>query len=36
MSEPVLFGFPISLLFLYFIIYAFLGWILETIYCSVL
>ena len=35
MSEPVLFGFPLSLLFLYFIIYAFLGWILETVYCSV-
>lgn len=35
MSEPVVFGFPISLLFLYFVIYAFLGWILETVYCSV-
>ncbi|WP_294552495.1 hypothetical protein [uncultured Pseudoflavonifractor sp.] len=35
MSEPVVFGFPISLLFLYFIIYSFLGWILETVYCSV-
>lgn len=35
MSEPVVFGFPILLLFLYFVIYAFLGWILETVYCSV-
>ena len=35
MSEPVVFGFPISLLFLYFVIYAFLGWLLETVYCSV-
>ena len=35
MSEPTVSGFPISLLFLYFIIYAFLGWILETVYCSV-
>ena len=35
MSEPVIFGFPLSLLFLYFVIYAFLGWILETVYCSV-
>lgn len=35
MSEPVVFGFPISLLFLYFVIYAFLGWILETVFCSV-
>ena len=35
MSEPAVFGFPISLLFLYFIIYSFLGWLLETVYCSV-
>lgn len=34
MSEPAVFGFPISLLFLYFIIYSFLGWLLETVYCS--
>ncbi len=32
--EPILFGQPISLLFLYFIIYSFLGWCMETIYCS--
>ncbi|SBW00125.1 conserved membrane hypothetical protein [uncultured Eubacteriales bacterium] len=36
MTEPVLFGFPISLLFLYFIVYAFLGWVMETCYCSIL
>lgn len=36
MTEPVLFGFPLSLLFLYFIIYAFLGWVMETCYCSIL
>lgn len=36
MSEPILFGFPISLLFLYFIVYAFLGWVMETCYCSIL
>jgi uncharacterized membrane protein len=36
MTEPVLFGFPISLLFLYFILYAFLGWVMETCYCSIL
>lgn len=35
MKEPVLFGFPISLLFLYFLIYAFLGWVMETTYCSI-
>lgn len=36
MSEPVLFGLPISLAFLYFIFYSFLGWGMETIYCSVM
>lgn len=36
MTEPVLFGFPLSLLFLYFILYAFLGWVMETCYCSIL
>ncbi len=29
-------GFPISNLFLYFILYSFLGWVMETCYCSVL
>ena len=28
------FGYPIYDLFLYFIIYSFLGWVLETCYCS--
>ena len=35
MSEPVLFGLPLHLLLLYFFLYACLGWILETTYCSV-
>lgn len=35
MHEPVLFGHPIHLLFLYFMIYAFLGWCMETVYCSI-
>ena len=36
MSEPILFGLPISMAFLYFITYAVLGWCMETIYCSTL
>lgn len=35
MNEPVLFGQPLHLLFLYFFIYAFLGWCMETVYCSI-
>lgn len=35
MHEPVLFGHPMHLLFLYFMIYAFLGWCMETVYCSI-
>ena len=35
MTEPILFGFPITLLFLYFMVYSFLGWIMETTYCSI-
>lgn len=35
MQEPVLFGYPLHLLFLYFMIYAFLGWCMETVYCSI-
>lgn len=31
-----LMGFPISNLFLYFILYSFLGWVMETCYCSVM
>jgi uncharacterized membrane protein len=34
MHEPILFGQPLHLLFLYFIIYSFLGWCMETVYCS--
>ncbi len=36
MTEPMLFGLPISLAFLYFIVYSVLGWGMETVYCSVL
>ena len=36
MHEPILFGLPVSLLFLYFIFYSFVGWAMETTYCSVL
>lgn len=35
MSDPVFFGLPISLAFLYFIVYSFLGWCMETVLCSV-
>ncbi len=36
MSEPLFFGLPLSLAFLYFITYSVLGWCMETVYCSVL
>ena len=36
MHEPILFGHPVHLLLLYFLIYSFLGWCLETVYCSIL
>lgn len=36
MTEPLFFGLPISIAFLYFIVYSFLGWCMETVYCSVL
>lgn len=36
MSEPVLFGLPLHLMLLYFIIYSCLGWCMETVYCSVI
>lgn len=35
MTEPVLFGLPISMAFLYFIVYSVLGWCMETVYCSI-
>ncbi len=34
MTEPTLWGVPITLLFLYFLFYSFLGWAMETVYCS--
>lgn len=36
MSEPIFFGLPISLAFLYFVVYSVLGWCQETIYCSII
>lgn len=36
MTEPVIFGLPISLAILYFIVYSILGWCMETVYCSIL
>ena len=36
MTEPSFFGIPLSFLFLYFIVYSFLGWVMETTYCSIL
>ena len=36
MTEPLLFGIPISAAFFYFVVYAFLGWCMETVYCSTL
>ncbi len=36
MVEPSLLGYPITLLFLYFIFYSFCGWVWETCYCSVI
>ena len=36
MSEPVLLGYPITQLILYFFFYSFLGWVMETCYCSFL
>lgn len=36
MIEPQFFGLPLSTAFLYFVVYSFLGWCMETVYCSVL
>lgn len=36
MNEPLIFGLPISMAFLYFITYAVMGWCMETVYCSTL
>lgn len=35
MSEPVFFGLRLSVAFLYFVVYSFLGWLQETIFCSI-
>ena len=35
MNEPIFFGLPLSLVFLYFVVYSFLGWCMETVLCSV-
>ena len=35
MRDPEIFGLPLSLAFLYFIVYAVLGWCLETTFCSI-
>ena len=34
MSEPFLFGIPLSRMFLYFVWYSLLGWLMESCYCS--
>lgn len=36
MAEPAILGYPVTLLFLYFVFYAFAGWTVETTYCSIL
>ena len=35
MDAPMLLGYPIPLLFLYFTFYSFCGWVWETVYCSI-
>lgn len=36
MNEPLLFGIPITQMFLYFCWYSLLGWMMESTYCSVM
>lgn len=36
MTELMLFGYPLSTLFLYFCFYACAGWCMETVYCSIM
>ncbi|MCD8352923.1 MAG: hypothetical protein LUC47_01210 [Clostridiales bacterium] len=36
MQEPLLFGTPLTLAFLYFVWYSVLGWMMETTYCSIM
>lgn len=35
MAEPIIGGIPLTMLFLYFITYSFLGWCVETTYCCI-
>ncbi|MCD7821270.1 MAG: hypothetical protein LUG64_03560 [Clostridiales bacterium] len=35
MQEPLLFGTPLTLVFLYFVWYSMLGWVMESTYCSI-
>ncbi len=35
MAEPYIGGIPLTMLFLYFITYSFLGWCVETTYCCI-
>lgn len=36
MSEPLIFGIPLTQMFLYFVWYSFLGWCMESTYCSIM
>lgn len=36
MSEPIFLDYPLTQLFLFFFLYSFLGWLMETCYCSIL
>lgn len=36
MPEPTLFGIPLTRMFLYFVWYSFMGWCMESTYCSIL
>lgn len=36
MNEPVLLGYPVTQLILFFFFYSFVGWVMETCYCSIL
>ena len=36
MTEPTLLGYPVTQLILFFFFYSFVGWVMETCYCSVL
>ncbi len=36
MTEPIFLGYPVTRLILFFFFYSFLGWVMETCYCSIL